>query len=176
MKKCRACKLKFEPRNSTQVACSPDCAVSLVRAKKAKAAKVAMTERKKKLKSLSDYRRDAQREFNAYIRERDHHLPCVSCGRHHQGQYHAGHYRTVGSNPELRFEPLNCHKQCAPCNNHKSGDIVNYRLTLVDRIGKEALTWLEGPHKPKKYSVDDLVEMAKNYRAETKRMKAERTT
>ena len=106
---------------------------------------------------------EAQAAFNKWIRLRDAHLPCISCGRHHQGQYHAGHYRTVGANPELRFEPLNVHKQCAPCNNHKSGNIVEYRINLVSRIGQDAVDWLEGPHEPKRYTVDQLREIKREY-------------
>ena len=99
------------------------------------------------------------------IRERDRLLPCISCGRHHQGKYDAGHYRTVGSNPALRFEPLNCHKQCVPCNQHKSGNIVEYRLNLVQRIGADQVAWLEGPHEPKKYTIEDLQQIKAHYRA-----------
>lgn len=126
---------------------------------------------KEKLKTRSEHARDAQRDFNAYIRERDKDQPCISCGRHHQGQYHAGHYRTVGANPELRFEELNCHKQCAPCNNHKSGNIVEYRINLVERIGQENLDWLEGPHEPKKYTIEQLKGIGAYYRQKTRELK-----
>lgn len=39
----------------------------------------------------------------------------------------------------------NCHKQCVPCNQHKSGDIVNYRISLVLRISQDKLTGWKGP-------------------------------
>lgn len=116
--------------------------------------------------------KQAQAAFNAYIRARDDALPCVSCGRHHSGQYHAGHYRTVGANPELRFEPDNCHKQCAPCNNHLSGNLVNYRMQLIERIGIERVEWLEGPHDAKKYSIDDLKGIVKEYKDKLKQLGA----
>ena len=95
----------------------------------------------------------------------------MSCGRFHEGQWHAGHYRTVGANPELRFEPLNVHRQCAPCNNHKSGDIVNYRIELVRRIGWERVEWLEGPHQPQRYTIEGLKELKAGYRAKIKELK-----
>jgi len=129
---------------------------------------------KERLKTKADYAKDAQRDFNAYIRERDYSLPCISCGRHHQGQYHAGHYRTVGANPELRFEPLNVHKQCAPCNNHKSGNIVEYRINLRERIGEDNLEWLEGSHDAKRYTIEDLKEIAKRYREKARELKRNR--
>lgn len=120
-------------------------------------------EARAKLKGRREWLKEAQNAFNRYIRLRDSNEPCISCGRYHDGQYHAGHYRTVGANPELRFEELNTHKQCAPCNNHKSGNIVEYRINLVKKIGEKALEWLEGPHEPKKYTIEDLKEIKAKY-------------
>ncbi|UOK36329.1 recombination protein NinG [Pseudomonas palleroniana] len=173
-----ACRASFVPKVSFQSWCSPGCAVVIARNKQDRQRKsLASIERreikvrKEKLKSRADHLKDTQQAFNAWVRTRDADLPCVSCGRHHEGQYHAGHYRTVASNPAIRFEPLNVHKQCAPCNNHKSGDIVNYRVELVKRIGPEAVEWLEGPHEPKRYTVEQLKAMTALYRAMTRELK-----
>ncbi|KGU87221.1 recombination protein NinG [Pseudomonas mediterranea] len=179
-KRCRVaeCRASFVPMVSFQTWCSPDCAVTILRQRQEKQRKsFAQRERreikvrKEKLKSRAAHAKDTQQAFNEWVRLRDAALPCVSCGRHHDGQYHAGHYRTVAASPELRFEPLNVHKQCAPCNNHKSGDIVNYRIELVKRIGAEAVEWLEGPHEPKKYTVEQLKAMTAEYRAKTRELK-----
>lgn len=110
----------------------------------------------------------AQAAFNAYVRARDSADPCISCQRHHDGQYHAGHYRTVGSCPELRFELLNCHKQCAPCNNYLSGNLIEYRVNLLAKIGQDRLDWLEGPHEPKRYTIDDLKQIEAEYKDKLK--------
>lgn len=179
-KKCavRTCRAPFVPAKPFQTWCSPDCAIVIARAKQDKQ-RMAIEQRerreikaaKERVKPRSEHLKEAQAAFNAWIRERDSLLPCISCGRHHQGKYDAGHYRTVGSNPALRFEPLNCHKQCVPCNQHKSGDIVNYRINLVQRIGAEAVAWLEGPHEPKKYSIEDLKAIKAKYRALVREMK-----
>jgi len=118
-----------------------------------------LRERKAALKTRSQWAREAQKEFNAYIRERDRALPCISCGRHHQGQWHAGHYRSVGAAPELRFNTLNVHKQCAPCNVHLSSNAVNYRIGLVDRVGIDAVLALESEAGPKRFSIDYLRRM-----------------
>lgn len=167
-----ACRELFNPQRIGQSVCSPRCGLATVDLKKERERKaLAQLERKaikaakERIKSRSDHIKEAQQAFNAWVRERDALLPCVSCGRHHDGQYHAGHYRTVGANPELRFEPLNCWKQCAPCNNHKSGDIVNYRIELVRRIGTEKVEWLEGPHESVKYTIEQLKEIKAHYRA-----------
>ena len=179
-KKCRnpACRASFVPQRLGQNVCNYTCGLAIKDVHQEKARKsLAQVERreikvrKEKLKSRADHARDTQKAFNEWVRLRDADLPCVSCGRHHDGQYHAGHYRTVAANPEIRFEPLNVHKQCAPCNNHKSGDIVNYRIELVKRIGAEAVEWLEGPHEAKKYTVDELKAITAEYRAKTRELK-----
>ncbi|KAE9642397.1 recombination protein NinG [Pseudomonas sp. PB103] len=178
-KTCKACGEKFAPMfNTTQVVCSPKCALANAPANADKARKaIAQRDRrdiqvrKEKLKSRADHLREAQAAFNEWVRLRDADRPCISCGRHHEGQYHAGHYRSVGANPELRFEPLNVWKQCAPCNTHLSGNLVNYRLSLLQLIGGQQVEWLEGPHEPRKYTVDEIKTIKAKYRAKTRELK-----
>ena len=179
-KKCRVatCRASFVPSRMGQAVCSPACALidgprHAPKARKALAdiERKNIKVRKEKLKSRADHLKDTQQAFNAWIRARDAGQPCISCGRHHEGQYHAGHYRTVGANPELRFEPLNAWKQCAPCNNHLSGNLINYRISLLQRIGEEKVAWLEGPHEAKKYTVEELKAMTAEYRAKTRELK-----
>ena len=119
----------------------------------------AKKERKLKLKTAGDYTKEAQAAINKYVRIRDLKYPCISCGRHHQGQYHAGHYKTTGAYPELRFNLRNIHKQCSVCNNHLSGNIMNYRINLVNKKGVDLVEWLEGYHELKRYSIDYLVRL-----------------
>lgn len=171
----------FTPSRSSQAVCGEiECAIAHGQSEKGQAsARKALADvdrreikvRKEKLKSRADHLKDTQTAFNAWVRARDAAQPCISCGRFHQGKNDAGHYRTVASAPELRFEPLNCHLQCSPCNTHKSGDIVNYRINLVQRIGAEMVEWLEGPHKPKKYTIEELKALTADYRAKTRELK-----
>lgn len=178
-KTCKACGGKFRPSfNSTQVVCSPKCALSHAPANQQKARKAIdqrerreIKARKEKLKSRADHMREAQVVFNQWVRLRDEALPCISCGRHHQGKYDAGHYRTTAACPELRFDPLNVHKQCSPCNTQLSGSIVEYRLELIRRIGQEQVDWIEGPHEAKRYTIDDLKAIKAEYRAKIKQLK-----
>lgn len=179
-KKCRiaTCRASFVPSRMGQAVCSPECAMIDAPRHEPKARKALaeigrkeLRAAKVKIKTRAQHMKEAQAAFNAWIRERDIGLPCVSCGRHHNGQWHAGHYRTVGGNPELRFEPLNVWRQCAPCNNHKSGDIVNYRLELVRRIGADKVDWLEGPHEPQRYTIEQLQAIKAKYRAKTRELK-----
>jgi hypothetical protein len=128
--------------------------------------------RKRKLdvKPLSYWMKRAQAAFNAWVRARDEGHPCISCGRHHQGQYHAGHYRPAGSNPELRFEPDNCHLQCMPCNSHLSGNLTAYRPALISKIGLARVEWLEGPQEPKRYRREDYQAIEAEYKAKLKEL------
>lgn len=180
MRTCKVCKERYEATKPFQQACSIICAITLGRAKATKAAaKKAKEERKTdrarkvKLKTRSDYMKDAQREFNKYIRLRDAEEGCISCGRHHQGQWHAGHYLSVGARPEHRFDEDNVHKQCQPCNTHLHGNIAMYRSRLVELRGGGVVARLEGPSKPRHYSIEDLKQIIATYKAKTKELTRE---
>jgi len=167
-KKCKSCGEVFTPTKPLQLVCGYECAITYMKSKIDSAAKKAAVierrEDKLKLKTRADWLREAQVAFNKYIRERDIDQPCISCQRHHEGQYHAGHYLTRGARPELRFHEDNCHKQCSVCNNHLSGNLVLYRANLIKKIGLEKVEWLEGNHVPTRYTVDDLKTMIAKYR------------
>lgn len=164
-KTCKACGDKFAPDRPLQVVCSVPCAWAYTAKENAKTDRRLTREAKAKLKTRRDWLREAQVAFNRYIRTRDMGRPCISCGRHHTGQIHAGHYLSTGARPELRFDERNVHAQCAPCNNHLSGNIVLYRKGLIAKIGLEAVNALEGPHEPKHYTVDDLKQIKAHYTA-----------
>ena len=153
---------------------SDECVLEYSRKMRTKHEKKEHTATKKRLKDndRSFQINKTQQIFNKYIRLRDHAIPCVSCGRFHEGQYHAGHYRTVGANPELRFDEHNCHKQCSPCNNFLSGNLVNYRINLVVRFGMEYVENLEKFHEPKRYTIDDLKQIQETYKRKTKEMES----
>lgn len=169
-----ACDVKFTPKIGQKVCCW-QCGLAIAdQPANQKKARMAIDQRerreikvrKQKVKRRSEYMQEAQDAFNAWIRQRDAGQPCISCGTTADVQYCAGHYRTVGACPELRFEPLNVHRQCNKnCNLEKSGNIVEYRIRLVKKIGAEAVAWLEGPHEPKKYTIEDLQQIKAHYRA-----------
>ena len=184
-KVCQACRMKFIPDLPGAVVCSELCALIFAVSENGKARKVAAVKERKakavdqretraklqKFKSLADWAKEAQKEFNTFIRLRDADLPCISCGRHHQGQYHAGHFLSVGARPELRFDESNVHKQCAPCNTYLSGNAVLYRKGLVDCIGLAGVESLEGPHPTRHYTVDELKAIKTDYAARTRALK-----
>ena len=156
---CTVCKKQYTPSAPLQKACSLECALEHSREKRAaaelKAEKKIHAERKKAVQPKSKVLSEAQAAFNKYIRERDQ-GECISCQRAHTGQYHAGHYRSVGSMSSLRFNTYNCHKQCSACNNHLGGNLILYRGNLIKKLGLERVEWLEGPHDTKKYTIGYL--------------------
>jgi len=178
--RCTGCREYFPQSDKIKINrgtfCSIDCAGSKglkkAKAEKVKEEKQAHTKAKKDLKDndKSFQTKKTQRIFNSYIRLRDMALPCISCGRFHTGQYHAGHYRSVGANPELRFIPTNCHKQCSACNNHLSGNISNYRINLLCKIGEAAVAEMERSHPAKRYTIANLKTIQKWYTRKTKRL------
>lgn len=170
-RKCKCCGERYTPVRPLQTACGLSCAIKLGKMSSDKQERAKTRQKRESLKSRSDWMKDAQKVFNRYIRLRDARLPCISCGRHHTGQYHAGHYLTVGARPELRFEELNVHKQCAPCNDHLSGNIALYRINLIKKIGIDNVEWLEGKHESKKYTIDEIKEIISTYKQKIKEMK-----
>ena len=172
---CKSCRVEFTPARSMQAVCSPMCAFMDLQTRKNKAAAKAKAEDRKltrialvALKTRSTLIKEAQTAVNAWVRRRDAHLPCVSCGRMHEGQWHAGHYCSTGSRPDLRFDLANIHKQCAPCNNHLSGNLIPYRVKLIDRIGQAEVDRLEGPATGVKLTRDELIALRAEYVAKLK--------
>ncbi|MHA6160988.1 recombination protein NinG [Pseudomonas sichuanensis] len=185
-KKCKApgCGKHFKPTMTTQKVCSVDCARAIAKCPKLQrvaARAIAQQNRKEsqarreKLKTRREHMAEAQTAFNAYIRERDAGLPCISCESlpsDHDlitgSRWDAGHYRSVGACPELRFEPLNVHRQCVKCNRNLSGNAVEYRIRLVKRIGVDQVEFLEGPHQPQRLTIEDLQAIKALYRQKLK--------
>lgn len=103
---------------------------------------------REKQKTRSEWIREAQSAFNAYVRWRDRHLACISCGKHTAndaigGNWDAGHFRSRGSAPHLRFHLWNVHKQCVRCNRYLSGNVSEFRSGLIWKIGHEKLEHIE---------------------------------
>ena len=159
-----------------QKVCGPACAMKVARKAVQDADK---KETKRKLDAMQtrpQLLKKAQTAFNAYIRARDKGKPCISCDKPLDGganTFDAGHYRSVGSAPHMRFVEDNCHGQCKHCNNWLSGNHVEYRKRLLERIGERQLELLESDNTLRKYTKEGLEEIAKHYREETRRLEKE---
>ena len=181
---CPQCRAKLEPGQRIHPACIS--AYADAQAAKAQrtadkqaraAAKVERAEirrRKEAIKTLPKLKKEAEREFNAFIRARDAHLPCISCGAPppdlsglHAGR-DAGHYRSVGSAAHLRYHEDNVHAQCVHCNQYGAGRAVEYRIGLIARIGEERVVALETNNAVRKWGHDELRAIRDDYRRKAK--------
>lgn len=182
-KTCKVCRSDFVPAQFMARVCSPSCALTLVQTKRARVDQAARAaerraDRAKRelLKTKGDWTREAQAAFNAFIRARDAGLPCICCGRtgsgdSHGGEWDAGHYRSRGSAPHLRFDERNVHAQLKQCNRYDSGNIVGYRAGLIARIGLDAVEALESDQEPRRYTIEQLAEIKREYSTRVREIK-----
>lgn len=170
-KKCHHCSLKFSPkRSSLEIACSTKCAIELSRKKIVDDKVKAM---KENLKGRSFYIGLLRAAFNTYIRMRDKDEPCISCGTRANVNYDAGHWLPAGNYSYLRFNEDNVNKQCSKnCNKEKHGNIHEYRIGLIKKIGHFRVEKLEvDRHKKLDLSIPELQEKIKHYKQLTKSLK-----
>ena len=182
--KCKVCKQPFKKSSAWQTICktNPDCVIDLAKSiieKRKQAAdkkdRKELKERKEAIKTLGELMVEAQTAFNQWIRQRDKGLPCISCGKPDSGMPNtrdAGHFRSRGAAGHLRFNPDNCHAQCKQCNSYKSGNVSNYRIGLIEKIGLERVEILERDNVPRKYTKEGLIEIKKQYQKMTKELKS----
>lgn len=186
--RCPHCRGKLDPGQRIH----PDCIEAYAEAEEAKAkrkaikqavmqAKVERAEtrrRKEADKDVPDLIAEADKAFAAWIRERDSQAgwPCVSSGRALNwvigNQVDAGHYRSRGAASHLRYNEDNCHAQSKRDNRFRAGNVVEYRIRLVQRIGLTRVEALESDNKPHKWTRDELRGIRDHYRAKLKELKA----
>lgn len=202
-KDCRICGDEFDPRSTLQRTCGPKCALEDHRQKherreRAKQRRLeqeerkSIRERKEALRTKPEWISLVQNAFNRFIRLRDEGLPCISCGASEEdverdqswkfgGAWDCGHFLSVASHPELRFHEDNAHRQCKSCNGgsgnwgRKNRTVsADYRDNLVEKIGLERVEWLEGPHDPANYTIEELRELLAHYRKKVRDILTER--
>ena len=182
-RRCKVCRKQFDPHLPMQTVCSPSCALSLAKSKRAKEEKREQVKQRKadnakreRMKTRGEWVAEAQAEFNAYIRLRDFGKPCICCGRPTDAKPNsvdAGHYRSRGSAPHLRFDERNCHAQLKKCNRYHF-DVAGYRKGLIARIGEQAVLDLEADQAPRNHTIDDLRAIRDEYRQKARALRKER--
>ncbi|WP_311747536.1 recombination protein NinG [Proteus columbae] len=193
-RRCKICRKWFIPERSFQHWCSPDhreeLAIQIYRSQEKRRqanrkkeqrekeikARDKLKARKLAVKPTSYFIKQAQTAFNQYIRLRDHDEPCISCGEInppdlHGGQWDCGHFLSVGSHPELRFDERNAYKQCKSCNGgtgrftHKNASVSQkYEEKLIEKFGQELVDWLR----------EDYIQIRDKYREKVRQLKRER--
>ena len=174
-RRCSSCKKKVAAdsiyQSQLKAFCSSECLLQYAKSPhgqkdRHRAVQSDLRKRKEKLKTKGDYTKEAQQAFNAYVRARDKGKSCISCPTilyddSVGGGYDAGHYRSVGSSPHLRFRLDNCFGQCKKCNRYLSGNVANMRIGIVWRYGQQFLDKVESDNSVKNYTIDQLKKIKK---------------
>ena len=94
---------------------------------------------KERVKPRSKWLEELQALVNQYVRLRDKKEGCISCDKpaSWHGQFHASHYFPRGRCASVRFNLLNIWKACSVCNLHLSGNLVEYKPRLIEKIGQQ---------------------------------------
>jgi hypothetical protein len=130
---------------------------------------MAKTERQKAIAKADKY-------FSQYIRLRDTPCFCPTCGAYIEFETSdCAHY--IGRRHlNTRYNELNCHATCRKDNRFLGGEIVKYRMWLVEKYGEqkikelEQLAFLSGGG----YKAFDLEIIAEEYKQKIKQLKAEK--
>lgn len=172
-KKCPICSTEYTPRSSLQKVChNYRCAIAFNKKrdeelaareqrKQERLQRDDLRQRREKLKGKSEWQREAQSAFNRYIRWRDYNKECASCGGQLIGSSNyltgsavdASHYRSRGAASHLKFNVFNVHSACTRCNRQLSGNAVEFRIRLIERIGIELVERLEADNTPRKFDI-----------------------
>lgn len=175
-KKCPICSTEYCPRSSLQKVCHNYlCAIAFNKKrdeelaareqrKKERLQRDDLRQRREKLKGVAEWEKEAQVAFNRYIRWRDygkdcasHDGPLISNSNYLTGSaVDASHYRSRGAASHLRFNVFNAHSACTRCNRQLSGNAVEFRIRLIQRIGLERVERLEADNTPRKFDIEYL--------------------
>ena len=197
VKRPRQCRVKlggcgesFYPERKEQIACSKACAISMapvLNAKKEEAKRKEQRRAEKKkddarreaLKGVPQLKKEAQEEFNRYVRLRDAGKGCFVCGvtlvlGGLGGGFDAGHIRSRSNADNLRFDERNVHGQCKPCNAVGATKDWQMREAADRLLGPEVAAELYADNKPIKWGRDQLREIRDTYRRKANELEKSR--
>lgn len=172
-KKCPICTTEYIPRSSLQKVChNYKCAITFNKQRDADIAareqrkqerlqRDDLRQRREKLKGRSEWNREAQAAVNRFIFWRDYGDPCIACGKPlnygvRGGAVDASHYRSRGAAPWLRFNVFNNNAGCVHCNRDLSGNLIPYRINLIEKFGQHRVERIEHDNKVRKFDVEYL--------------------
>ena len=183
-RKCSYCKKKVPAESTVRSGLRAFCSIEhLVEFSKSEAGQKIIKkailkdtrEQKENIRSKSDWMKLAQAAVNQWVKFRDRDQGCISCGARPEqkrgGTVDAGHYRSRGAAGHLRFNTNNIHAQCVKCNRHLSGNVVEYRINLIRRIGEDKVQQLEEDFTIRNFDVDYLKRITRIFR---KRLRIEK--
>jgi hypothetical protein len=166
MPKCRNCGKTFDQVRFLQKYCLDDiCLKKWIE----KTKEDQWQKKKKKLKNdlitIQELIKSAQIIFNQYIRIRDKGLNCISCQKIPKKE-NAGHYFNANNHWSVRFDERNVHLQCEHCNTYLSGNLIEYRENLINKIGLSQFEELsEKAKETRKFTKEEINEIMRYYKS-----------
>ena len=181
LKTCKGCGERYEKEDNHEPFrnwCSFDCAILIARKSKEKAYKKETTKLKKVFNSndlgrqhdltKTVFNKMRRLEELKWFHERGLEPECISCGKINM-DWCCGHFKTVGSQGNLRYDQINTYLQCNRyCNKGLSGNIEGnkttrgYKKGLLLRFGEDEGQWIidycEIHTEVKKWQCDELIE------------------
>ncbi|MFL6615985.1 MAG: recombination protein NinG [Pantoea agglomerans] len=172
-KKCPICTTEYTPRSSLQKVChNYKCAMEFNRQvdernaaremrKQERLQRDDLRQRRERLKGKSEWNREAQAAVNKFIFWRDYGDPCIACGKPlnygvRGGAVDASHYRSRGAAPWLRFNVFNNNAGCVHCNRDLSGNLIPYRINLIEKFGLHMVERIEHDNTVRKFDIEYL--------------------
>lgn len=151
----------LQPKVCTSIDCRAQFAIDFVdKLKKKREAenRKETREKKQQLKTWQEWFDECKTLAQKYARLRDKYDGCISCNKPASwgGQWHGSHFRPAGNNKAVALNLLNIHKACSECNNHKSGNLIDYQDKLIKKIGQAKVDWLKAQTQPYKHSIEYL--------------------
>lgn len=172
-KKCPICSTEYTPRSSLQKVCHNYlCAIAFNKKREEQLAareqrkqerlqRDDLRQRRERLKGKSEWNREAQAAVNKFIFWRDYGNPCIACGKPlnygvRGGAVDASHYRSRGAAPWLRFNVFNNNAGCVHCNRDLSGNLIPYRINLIEKFGLHRVERIEHDNTVRKFDIEYL--------------------
>jgi hypothetical protein len=184
------------PNTSFETWCCIDCALVIARTKqerkekkqralmkqKEKLDRAIMRVKKEKLKTISELlKRARETAFQVWVKKRDFKWfeengldpACIMCGNKNPKSWHACHFQSVGSKPELQFHPANCNLGCGQCNFFANQSDTEYENNMVVKYGKEMVEYLKNYNATCRWDREEIEDIRQHFKSETRRIENE---
>ena len=187
----KGCRAPFVDADKRRTWCDENCGLIVAQLRlaaiKAKAAKEERAEKKRadalhrarlaETMPLKKQLKLTEQVINGYVRVRDSLDGCISCNKpsHWDGQWHASHFKSVGSNSRLRYNLWNIHKSCSECNKFLSGNVAEYEKRLLLKFnragidGAARINWLRCQNGVTDYTPEYLTRLRAVFAKKTRR-------
>jgi len=107
-----------------------------------KRSKATTTPKKRKPRTLSSYKKELDRVFSIFIRQRDN-GQCFTCPKKDDYKKMQNGHFVPRQYLSVRWDERNCNCQCYACNMLYGGQGATYAIRLKEKYGQETVEYLE---------------------------------